>query len=208
MVTEFSIQSELNTTSSCITCLPLEAPAEQRPCCRLVSPQPEYSDSEKRTTSGHQESRVHVDPAQSCIMILNLSGAPMELPLKTIRGAKCLKAWLALIWMRNAHCLLREAVPIVQSESKFTRRFVEFYNLVFMESNRLQDGSLQPLEKQNIDTGMGLERVAQILQASRDPCPMLCLRAMYHRRQSILQPKVLQNSSSSSEKTLLTHVVS
>ena len=43
-------------------------------------------------------------------------------------------------------------------------RFVEFYNLVFMESNRLPDGSLQPLERQNIDTGMGLERVAQILQ--------------------------------------------
>ena len=43
-------------------------------------------------------------------------------------------------------------------------RFVEFYNLVFMESNRLPDGSLHPLERQNIDTGMGLERVAQILQ--------------------------------------------
>lgn len=43
-------------------------------------------------------------------------------------------------------------------------RFVEFYNLVFMESNRLSDGSLEPLAQQNIDTGMGLERMAQILQ--------------------------------------------
>lgn len=43
-------------------------------------------------------------------------------------------------------------------------RFVEFYNLVFMESNRLPDGTLEPLAQQNIDTGMGLERMAQILQ--------------------------------------------
>jgi len=43
-------------------------------------------------------------------------------------------------------------------------RFIEFYNLVFMESNRDAAGNLTPLEKQNIDTGMGLERMAQILQ--------------------------------------------
>jgi alanyl-tRNA synthetase len=43
-------------------------------------------------------------------------------------------------------------------------RFIEFYNLVFMQYNRDIDGNLTPLEKQNIDTGMGLERMAQILQ--------------------------------------------
>ncbi|MEM6424676.1 MAG: alanine--tRNA ligase [Cyanobacteria bacterium P01_D01_bin.128] len=43
-------------------------------------------------------------------------------------------------------------------------RFIEFYNLVFMESNRDANGKLTPLAKQNIDTGMGLERMAQILQ--------------------------------------------
>ena len=43
-------------------------------------------------------------------------------------------------------------------------RFIEFYNLVFMESNRGADGSLTPLDKKNIDTGMGLERMARILQ--------------------------------------------
>ena len=43
-------------------------------------------------------------------------------------------------------------------------RFIEFYNLVFMESNRGPDGTLVPLTAKNIDTGMGLERVAQILQ--------------------------------------------
>ena len=43
-------------------------------------------------------------------------------------------------------------------------RFIEFYNLVFMQYNRDADGNLTPLQKQNIDTGMGLERMAQILQ--------------------------------------------
>jgi alanyl-tRNA synthetase len=43
-------------------------------------------------------------------------------------------------------------------------RFIEFYNLVFMEYNRDADGNLTPLQNKNIDTGMGLERMAQILQ--------------------------------------------
>lgn len=43
-------------------------------------------------------------------------------------------------------------------------RFIEFYNLVFMQYNRDVDGKLTPLKSKNIDTGMGLERMAQILQ--------------------------------------------
>jgi alanyl-tRNA synthetase len=43
-------------------------------------------------------------------------------------------------------------------------RFIEFYNLVFMEYNRDAEGTLTPLAHRNIDTGMGLERMAQILQ--------------------------------------------
>jgi alanyl-tRNA synthetase len=43
-------------------------------------------------------------------------------------------------------------------------RFIEFYNLVFMQYNRDVDGQLTPLKNKNIDTGMGLERMAQILQ--------------------------------------------
>lgn len=43
-------------------------------------------------------------------------------------------------------------------------RFIEFYNLVFMQYNRDAEGTLTPLQNQNIDTGMGLERMAQILQ--------------------------------------------
>jgi alanyl-tRNA synthetase len=43
-------------------------------------------------------------------------------------------------------------------------RYLEFWNLVFMEYELHADGTLTPLPRQNIDTGMGLERTAAILQ--------------------------------------------
>jgi alanyl-tRNA synthetase len=43
-------------------------------------------------------------------------------------------------------------------------RFLEFWNLVFMELEQHADGSVTPLPRQNIDTGLGLERGAVILQ--------------------------------------------
>jgi len=43
-------------------------------------------------------------------------------------------------------------------------RFIEFYNLVFMQYNQDAQGNRTPLKSQNIDTGLGLERMAQILQ--------------------------------------------
>ena len=46
-------------------------------------------------------------------------------------------------------------------------RFLEFWNLVFMEYEQHADGTLTPLPKQNIDTGLGLERGAAILQNVR-----------------------------------------
>ena len=42
--------------------------------------------------------------------------------------------------------------------------YIEFWNLVFMQFEKLDDGSLKPLEHKNIDTGAGLERIAMISQ--------------------------------------------
>ena len=47
-------------------------------------------------------------------------------------------------------------------------RFVEIWNLVFMQYEQFADGTRQPLPNQSIDTGMGIERVAALLQGTND----------------------------------------
>ncbi|MPL90525.1 Alanine--tRNA ligase [bioreactor metagenome] len=47
-------------------------------------------------------------------------------------------------------------------------RFIEIWNLVFMQNEQFEDGSMRTLDMQSIDTGMGLERIGALLQGKHD----------------------------------------
>ncbi|SLN14473.1 alanine--tRNA ligase [Pseudooctadecabacter jejudonensis] len=47
-------------------------------------------------------------------------------------------------------------------------RFIEIWNVVFMQNEQFEDGTLKPLDMQSIDTGMGLERIGALLQGGHD----------------------------------------
>jgi alanyl-tRNA synthetase len=65
-------------------------------------------------------------------------------------------------------------------------RFMEFWNLVFMQFDRSADGVLTPLPRPSIDTGMGLERVACILQGNISNYDTDLLRPVIDRAAELL----------------------
>ncbi len=57
-------------------------------------------------------------------------------------------------------------------------RFIEIWNVVFMQNEQFEDGSLRPLDMQSIDTGMGLERIGALLQGKHDNYDTDVMRAL------------------------------
>ncbi|GKY89803.1 alanine--tRNA ligase [Sinisalibacter aestuarii] len=57
-------------------------------------------------------------------------------------------------------------------------RFIEIWNLVFMQNEQFEDGSMIELEMQSIDTGMGLERIGALLQGKHDNYDTDLMRAL------------------------------
>ena len=57
-------------------------------------------------------------------------------------------------------------------------RFIEIWNLVFMQNERFADGTMRELDMQSIDTGMGLERIGALLQGKHDNYDTDLMRAL------------------------------
>ncbi len=57
-------------------------------------------------------------------------------------------------------------------------RFIEIWNVVFMQNEQFEDGSMKELDMQSIDTGMGLERIGALLQGKHDNYDTDTMRAL------------------------------
>jgi len=57
-------------------------------------------------------------------------------------------------------------------------RFIEIWNIVFMQNEQFEDGSMRALDMQSIDTGMGLERIGALLQGKHDNYDTDLMRAL------------------------------
>jgi len=68
-------------------------------------------------------------------------------------------------------------------------RYVEIWNLVFMQFNRDSSGKLNPLPKPSVDTGMGLERVAAVLQGKISNFETDLFMPLIHKAEEFVQAK-------------------
>ncbi|NQY42814.1 MAG: alanine--tRNA ligase [Legionellales bacterium] len=69
-------------------------------------------------------------------------------------------------------------------------RYVEIWNIVFMEFERLEDGELKSLPMKSVDTGMGLERVSAVMQGVNDNYEIDLFRSLIQEFKKKLQVKI------------------
>ena len=74
-------------------------------------------------------------------------------------------------------------------------RYIEIWNLVFMQFDRDIEGNLTPLPKPSVDTGLGLERLAAILQNVHNNYEIDLFQALIRRTSSLIGVADLQNKS-------------
>lgn len=74
-------------------------------------------------------------------------------------------------------------------------RFIEIWNLVFMQFNRLADGTMEKLPKPSVDTGMGLERIAAVLQGVHNNYDIDLFRDLIKYIANLLNIEDLTNKS-------------
>jgi len=74
-------------------------------------------------------------------------------------------------------------------------RYIEIWNLVFMQFDRSEDGTLTPLPKPSVDTGMGLERLAAVMQNVHNNYDIDLFQALVKKASELTGEKDLSNSS-------------
>ena len=80
-------------------------------------------------------------------------------------------------------------------------RFVEIWNLVFMQFNRDESGKMESLPKPSVDTGMGLERIAAVMQGVNSNYKTDVFKDLI-----LASEKILKNKNSTSHKVIADHI--
>ncbi len=81
------------------------------------------------------------------------------------------------------------------SEDDDLDRYIEIWNLVFMQFNRDASGEMTPLPKPSVDTGMGLERIAAVMQHVHSNYEIDLFQGLIHATADLLGVKNLEESS-------------